>query len=272
MPKINQSLLNKLQSGLALNSSRVYGLIQTKASQTALDRNLAALLVAAERNIPYHKYSTAEERAQIRTFLGGGGAEAPSLRVTATNEVSPRPFKTKKVGRNTKAKKTKDTVFVAYGRNESLRKSMFNFLRALGLKPLEWEKVILMAKRVNPQIEEAIDAAMAQAAAVLVLFSPDDEARLKESFADSKSETKLMGQPRANVIFEAGIALGRHPEKTLLVEVGRLRKFSDIAGRHVVRLTNDFGKRNDLANRLEKIGCKVDRKGTDWTSAGEFAI
>jgi predicted nucleotide-binding protein len=272
MPKINQSLLDKIGTLLGLSNSRVYGLIQQKASETALDRNLAALLIAAERRMPYHKYSTAEERAQIRPFLASGGTEAPSPQVTPTNGILPRASKAKRLGRKTKTAGTKDTVFVAYGRNEQLRKSMFNFLRALSLKPLEWEKVILLAKRANPQVEEAIDAAMAKAAAVLVLFSPDDEARLKEDFADSKAEMKLMGQPRANVIFEAGLSLGRHPEKTLLVEVGRLRKFSDIAGRHVVKLTNDFGKRNDLANRLEKIGCKVDRKGTDWTSAGDFAI
>jgi hypothetical protein len=66
--------------------------------------------------------------------------------------------------------------------------------------------------------------------------------------------------------------LGRHPDKTILVEVGRLRKFSDIAGRHVVRLTDDFEKRNDLANRLENLGCKVDKQGTDWTEAGDFTV
>jgi predicted nucleotide-binding protein len=87
---------------------------------------------------------------------------------------------------------------------------------------------------------------------------------------DGAAEKQLRGQPRPNVLFEAGLALGRHPDKTVLVEVGKLRKFSDIAGRHVVRLSNEYAKRNDLANRLEKLGCMVDKQGTDWTKAGDF--
>jgi predicted nucleotide-binding protein len=150
---------------------------------------------------------------------------------------------------------------------------MFDFLRALGLKPLEWEKALLMAKGVNPHIDDVLDTAMAKVQAVVVLFSPDDEARLKAVYqrkSDGVAEKKFQGQPRPNVIFEAGLALGRHPEKTVLVEVGKVKSFTDIAGKHVVRLSNDYSKRNDLANRLKKIGCKVDRDGTDWTKAGDF--
>lgn len=162
---------------------------------------------------------------------------------------------------------------MVHGRNDKLRRSLFDFLRALGLKPLEWEKVVLMTKKTNPYIGEILDNTMARVRAVVVLFSPDDEARLKAEFltkGDGPSEKQLRGQPRSNILFEAGLALGRHPDKTILVEVGKLRKFSDIAGRHVVRLSNEYSKRNDLANRLESLGCKVDKQGTDWTKAGDF--
>jgi hypothetical protein len=85
------------------------------------------------------------------------------------------------------------------------------------------------------------------------------------------TEGKPQGQPRPNVIFEAGLALGRHPEKTLLVQVGTVRGFSDIAGKHLVRLTNDASRRTDVANRLRKIGCQVDLTGSEWsTTAGDF--
>ena len=68
-----------------------------------------------------------------------------------------------------------------------------------------------------------------------------------------------------------GLALGAHPEKTLIVQVGRVRSFSDIAGKHLVRLTNDTARRNELVNRLEKIfGNTVNRKGSDWMTAGDF--
>jgi len=40
------------------------------------------------------------------------------------------------------ATKNPQTVFVIHGRNEAARKSMFEFLRAIGLKPLEWSQAL----------------------------------------------------------------------------------------------------------------------------------
>jgi predicted nucleotide-binding protein len=278
MPKINQHLLDRLMSKLSVSSPRIYHIIAEKASDTLLDRHLAALVVASENGINIQKYSTPEERAQIRGSLrpGGGGSDAPQQQSQAANGAEPRARKQVRVKRIPKVSKAKDnSVFVVHGRNDKLRRALFDFLRALGLKPLEWEKVVLMTKKSNPYIGDILDNTMAKVQAVVVLFSPDDEAKLRAEFitrSDGPSEKKLRGQPRPNVLFEAGLALGRHPDKTIVVEVGKLRKFSDIAGRHVVRLSNEYSKRNDLANRLENLGCKVDKQGTDWTQAGDFTV
>jgi predicted nucleotide-binding protein len=275
MPKINSQLLDRLKAKLGVGTRRIYAIIADKASETLLDRHLAALVVASENGINIQKYSTPEERAQIRGSLrpGSHGSEA-SQQTQAPNGPEPRVRKQVRARRNQKVARAKDnSVFVVHGRNDQLRRSLFDFLRALGLKPLEWEKVVLMTKKTNPYIGDILDNTMAKVQAVVVLFSPDDEARLRAEFltrSDGPSEKKLRGQPRPNVLFEAGLALGRHPGKTILVEVGKLRKFSDIAGRHVVRLSNEYAKRNDLANRLENLGCKVDKQGTDWTKAGDF--
>ncbi len=279
MPKINQKLLERLKSELNVSTPRIYQIIAEKASDTLLDRHLAALVVASDKGINIQKYSTPEERAQIRSggrSIGGGLEPAQPQKTHLPSGLEPIYAKPVKARRLSKPAKTKDnSVFVVHGRNEALRRSLFDFLRALGLKPLEWAKVVLMAKKNNPYVGDILDDAMAKVQAVIVLFSPDDEAKLKAEFisrSDGASEKNLRGQPRPNVLFEAGLALGRHPDKTVLVEVGKLRKFSDIAGRHVVRLTDDYNKRNDLANRLEKLGCKVDKQGTDWTTAGDFKI
>jgi predicted nucleotide-binding protein len=276
MPKINQQLLDRLMSVLSVSSPRIYQIIAGKASDTLLDRHLAALVVASENGINIQKYSTADERAQIRGSLRpGGGSDAPQQSQT-TDGPEPRARKQVRVKRIPKVAKAKDnSVFVVHGRNDKLRRALFDFLRALGLKPLEWEKVVLMTKKTNPYIGDILDNTMAKVQAVVVLFSPDDEAKLRAEFitrSDGPGEKKLRGQPRPNVLFEAGLALGRHPDKTILVEVGKLRKFSDIAGRHVVRLSNEYSKRNDLANRLENLGCNVDKQGTDWTKAGDFTV
>ena len=73
-----------------------------------------------------------------------------------------------------------------------------------------------------------------------------------------------------NVIFEAGLALGKYPERTILVQVGALKPFSDIAGRHFVRLRNSSKSRQELAQRLKLAGCEVNLSGTDWHDAGLF--
>jgi predicted nucleotide-binding protein len=278
MPKINQQLLERLKSDLGVSTPRIYQIIADKASGTLLDRHLAALVVASENGINIQKYSTAEERSQLRNGIrsAGGTSDPTPQQVQTANGSEARYRKQTKGKRPAKLSKAKDnSVFVVHQRNEKLRRSLFDFLRALGLKPLEWAKVVLMAKKNNPYVGDILNTAMAKAQAVVVLFSPDDEARLKPEFvtrSDGPSEKNLRGQPRPNVLFEAGLALGSHPDKTILVEVGKLRKFSDIAGRHVVRLTDDYDKRNDLANRLESLGCKIDKQGTDWTMAGNFKI
>jgi hypothetical protein len=53
-----------------------------------------------------------------------------------------RASKVKKAVRKTKGK----SVFVVHGRDEALRKSMFDFLRALGLLPLEWDHALKQAR------------------------------------------------------------------------------------------------------------------------------
>jgi predicted nucleotide-binding protein len=272
MPKINPQLLDRLKTKLGVGTRRIYAIIADKASQTLLDRHLAALVVARDSGVNTHRFSTPDERAQIRGNLAAG---VPAATQSSANSLPTQPARRPVPSKKTqKIAKTKDnSVFVVHGRDDNLRRSLFDFLRALGLKPLEWDKVVLMTRETNPYIGDILDHTMAKAQAVVVLFSPDDLARLRPELltkSDGASEKRLRGQPRPNVLFEAGLALGRHPDKTILVEVGKLRKFSDIAGRHVVRLSNDYAKRNDLANRLGKLGCRVDKQGTDWTKAGNF--
>lgn len=169
----------------------------------------------------------------------------------------------------------KTRVFVVHGRNEELRKSMFDFLRSIGLKPIEWSQAIQMTGNASPFIGDVLDAAFKQAQAVVVLLTGDDEARLHPEYHTDKMpdyEKNLTSQARPNVIFEAGLALGRFPKRTIIIEVGDLRPFSDIAGRHTVRLNNSTRTRQDVAQRLATAGCKVDLSGTDWHQSGNFDI
>ena len=165
-------------------------------------------------------------------------------------------------------------VFVVHGRNLAARDALFDFLRAIDLRPLEWAEAVQSTGRPSPYIGEILSAAFSKAHAVVVLMTPDDDAQLRKQLRsdhDPPHETKLSGQARPNVLFEAGMAMGRNENRTILVELGTLRPFSDIAGRHVVRLGNTTQRRQELAQRLEAAGCPVNLEGTDWHEAGDFA-
>jgi hypothetical protein len=72
-------------------------------------------------------------------------------------------------------------------------------------------------------------------------------------------------------LVEAGERLGAHSKKTLLVQVGDVRDISDIAGKHLVHLSNSAASRKELAQRLKtKLKFNVDTTGTDWLTIGDF--
>ena len=179
-----------------------------------------------------------------------------------------------KVKKMTTPKSTSEkTVFVVHGRNEKLRESMFSFLRAIGLKPVEWSQAIKATGKASPYIGDILDVAFNQAQAIIAILSGDDEARLIKEFVvqnEKVYEKELTPQPRPNVIFEAGMAMGRNEDRTILVQVGEIRPISDIAGRHITRLDNSSQKRQELVTKLQGAGCEVDTSGTDWLSVGDF--
>jgi hypothetical protein len=152
------------------------------------------------------------------------------------------------------------------------RDAMFAFLRALDVKPVEWNQAVSLTGSASPYIGQVLDAAFKHAQAVVVLMTPDEVTYLDQQWASGPDDPDLQAGPqaRANVLFEAGMALGLHPSRTVLATLGSLRLFSDIDGRHLVRISNDTTARQALATRLHDAGCPVDTSGSDWHTAGDF--
>jgi len=50
------------------------------------------------------------------------------------------------------------SVFVVHGRNEALRKAVFDFLRSIGLSPLEWTQAVKLTGDGSPYIGQILDA------------------------------------------------------------------------------------------------------------------
>lgn len=167
----------------------------------------------------------------------------------------------------------KKKVFVVHGRNEAANDALFQFLRAIGLNPIEWSQAISLTGKPAPYIGEVLDAAFSNAQAIVVLLTGDDVAKLRDEFVrpdDQSFEKQLTVQARPNVLFEAGMALGRHDDRTIIIELGELRPFTDISGRHLIKLNDSTARRQELAQRLKTAGCDINLTGTQWHKAGKF--
>lgn len=274
MARINKHLLLRLKEETGLSQGRIYALIGEKASATLLPRNLAALALAGELkiNISKRMYATDDERRQLLHASGVHVSSIPVSKEKETNHANQRKRKSVKAqGRKVTLKS--NLVWVVHGRDLSLRDAMYDFLRSLGLSPIEWNRAVKATKKASPYIGEVLNAAFEQAAAVIVMLTPDDQAKLKGKYLTSKDplyEKRLTGQARPNVLFEAGLAFGSHPDRTVIVEIGDLRPFSDVAGRHVVYLSDAVSARLELISKLEAAGCAVDKEGASWVTAGKF--
>jgi predicted nucleotide-binding protein len=163
---------------------------------------------------------------------------------------------------------------VVYGRNRAARFAVFAFLRSIGLVPIEWSQALTATGKASPYVGEVLDAGLGAAQAVVVLWTPDEIVWLRPEYADGEDDPEVdpAFQARPNVIFEAGLALGRAPDRVVLVELGRVRHFSDVLGRNAIRLGNSLASRQELATRLRSAGCPVDLSGTDWHTAGDFTV
>jgi predicted nucleotide-binding protein len=276
-PKLKEALLKKLD----VSERHLNRLITERANGLMISREHAAIAIAGEAGIGVNRYASTEDLAVIRSAKAGA-ATAAVTPVPAPSPPASAPSKRTGSGSSTKrATKraprlpaSRKKVFVVHGRDEKRRKAMFGFLRSIGLTPIEWSKAVALTGKATPYVGEILDAAFKEAAAIVVLLTPDDLAQLKPEFVtahDENYERKPTGQARPNVLFEAGMAFGRSPDHTVLTQIGGLRPFSDVGGRHVIHMNNTPEQRTELANRLGNAGCEIDLGGKDWLSEGDFS-
>ena len=273
--KVDDRVMKKLEQQLGLSRSQVNRRIAEKAAELFVPRRQAALALAADHRINVSRLADPDDLAALRGAVRSRGTvpEAQGSTLPQGSGQARAPGASAR-GMKKANKDPSNSVFVVYGRNERLRTELFALLRNLGLHPIEWNKAIELSKSASPYVGQVIDAGFKKAIAIVVLLSADDEGSLKPEFrrkGDPAYERRPTGQPRLNVVFEAGRAFGTHPKATVLVQVGKVRPFSDLSGRHVVHLSNTPASRQELAAKLANAGCKVDTAGTDWLTKGDFS-
>jgi predicted nucleotide-binding protein len=165
-------------------------------------------------------------------------------------------------------------VFVVHGRDGALATRFFDLLYAVGLEPLEWERLVEPTGMAAPYLGDVVRKAPHLARATLVLLSPDDIVELHPDLRqenDHPDERARSGQARPNVLFELGLAFMAYPERTVIVEVGPMRPIADLAGLNTIRFDGSAIAVKKTLDRLKIAGCPVNRSGTSWLDPGRFA-
>jgi predicted nucleotide-binding protein len=165
-------------------------------------------------------------------------------------------------------------VFLVHGRDRGARDALIALLKAFDLKVIHWRDAAEYAGGGTPYTGDIVTAGMEHADAVVVLLTPDDigyaRPHLREP-ADGPHEREPTGQARLNVVFEAGMAIARDRRRVVLVEVGQVRRMSDVDGLNIVRMDGSLEHRKDLARRLRSAGLSVDIDSDDsWRTVGIF--
>lgn len=232
--RLQRKLIDEVGTAMAYASSRP---TEARKRMQAIANNLSP----AERGPVYELIAT----------LGSGGAEA-----------------------RTPVQLDSSLVFIIHGRNERAVAATTLFLRAIGLSSLPFKRV-LADLGGSPFVGDVVRAGVSRAHAVICLITADEFAVLRPEFREpgELGASVRRWQARPNVIFEAGMALAMKEDRTILVRIGNAEVFSDVFGRHVLRLDNTAESRGDLRDRLIGMGCSVDHRATDWlkpTVSGDF--
>jgi predicted nucleotide-binding protein len=268
-------LRDALNKKLTVGRRRINQLIAERENRHLISRRLAMLALARDSGINVGRYASDEEKATLRSLERNGRPEAAPAQAPAPATKAAVERTVARAKPTSKAKPVdRRKVVVVHGRDRAIRDALYEFLRAVGLDPIEWGKAMRATGKAQPSIPQIVDAAFLIAAAVVVLLTPDDLVVLRQRLQkrnDPEYEKRQAGQARPNVLFEAGLAFGLHPDATILVQVGSVKPFSDVSGLYISRLDNNPEGRTELVDRLRIAGAAVDIEGkVDWLRAGDF--
>lgn len=170
----------------------------------------------------------------------------------------------------------KRKVFVVFGRNTFILDEVRAFLSVIGLIPIKWSDALGYTGQGAPFTGEVLEAAFRQAWAMVVLLTGDDliSPTGQMAYLPTTNKASLASQPRANVIFEAGMAFGnrRFTKRTILLDFDfdRLQLISNLADRQRLRLNNSLSRREDFIHRLRTADCAVKLQDKRWYRTGNF--
>lgn len=148
---------------------------------------------------------------------------------------------------NIMAKMSNNKVFIVHGHDDNLKTKVELLLTKLGLDPIILHKKANMGKTIIEKIEKYTDVGFG-----IVLYTPDDEGRLKGS-------TALSSRARQNVVFEHGYLIGKlGRDRVCALVVDNVEKPGDIDGIVYVNVDNNDSWKVALANDMKAVGFNID--------------
>ena len=150
-------------------------------------------------------------------------------------------------------------AFIIHGHDLDARDELAQFVRAAGLDVLHFDLAESDAGRIETILSKVRNG-IRDADVVIVLLTPDEQAafhnpRTGDYMERSARKEELGGwQPRPNVLFEAGVAIGVAESKTILVKLGPVREISDLGGLKFIDLDADTAKQQLLQAFSRIIG------------------
>ncbi len=166
-------------------------------------------------------------------------------------------------------------VFIVHGRDLVLVERFRDLLYRAKLEPLEWQQLVEATGKPTPYLGDVVAIAPHLAQATLVLLTPDDVVELHSGLRqdnDLPHERARSMQARPNVYFELGLALMAYADRTVVVEVGKMRPVGDLAGLNVTRFDGSAKSVRRVLDRLKQAGCPVDYSRSDWLDTGRFSV
>lgn len=141
--------------------------------------------------------------------------------------------------------KKKDTVFIVHGHDEKMKYKLQAYLLKLGLK------ATILHEQINRSdtIIEKLEKYGKEAAAAIVLFTPDD-------FGQAKSDEERRARARQNVVFEAGYFMGLLGRENVILVVSdsSIELPGDLKG---IVYEGD-GINVNIARELRSMGLDID--------------
>ena len=125
-------------------------------------------------------------------------------------------------------------------RNDSFGvKEVGRLVESLGLQPVLWQQALDRAGLRSPSVVDRFRSCLDTAQAVIVVFEGGP------------------GESKANLAFEAGLALGLAESRTVIVQLGDQSPPQDLEAVNILRLRNTEESITALSSALRNAGCAI---------------